>query len=62
MSCLAQLSGTAGGRILPGAVVLACAFTLGAVTATRADEPTILRVNRGKIDADDLRTSVGSGS
>ena len=45
MSYLAQLSGSIGGRTLPGCLVLACAFTLGAVTAGRADEPTVLRVN-----------------
>src|SRR6185436_17313865 len=45
MSYLAQLSSSIGGRTLPGCLVLACAFTLGAVTAGRADEPTVLRVN-----------------
>src|SRR6195256_3605944 len=45
MSYLAQLSGSLGGRTLPGCLVLACAFTLGAVAAGRADEPTVLRVN-----------------
>ena len=45
MSYLAELSGSIGGRALPGCLVLACAFTLGAVTAGRADEPTVLRVN-----------------
>ena len=44
MSYLARLSGSIGGRTLPG-LVLACAFTLGAVTAGRSDEPTVLRVN-----------------
>ncbi|MEA2969965.1 MAG: hypothetical protein QOE78_3226, partial [Alphaproteobacteria bacterium] len=45
MSYLAQLSGSIGGRTLPGCLVLACAFTLGAAAAGRADEPTVLRVN-----------------
>src|SRR3954451_21062068 len=45
MSYLAQLSGSIGGRTLPGCLVLACALTLGAVAAGRADEPTVLRVN-----------------
>ena len=33
MSYLAQLSGSIGGRTLPGCLVLACAFTLGAMAA-----------------------------
>src|SRR5690349_17739395 len=45
MSCLVRLSGSVGGRTFSGCLVLACAFTLGAVTAGRADEPTVLRVN-----------------
>ena len=45
MSCLAQLSGSIGGRTLPACLALTCALTLGAVAAGRTDELTVLRVN-----------------
>jgi ABC-type nitrate/sulfonate/bicarbonate transport system substrate-binding protein len=45
MPYLAQRFRSVGGRTLRGCVVLACALLFGGVSAVRADEPTLLRVN-----------------